>query len=208
VSLKAFDGRTLAIYLERLPPSLDRIDKESLSQPDKLRVLFDISSALVYLKTIPIVHNDVKPANITYSPQRGAVLIDFGLATSTNDWKVGGSPKYLPPDALAFSRGPPGDVWALGITMLYLLDKIPYPEKHETVPGWLIKDIFADKETKKAMETWLQHVSEARAELSPVNAGTTRLKLEYIVYNMLEVNSTLRFDAETIISTLASPTRF
>lgn len=203
VSLKAFDGRMLAIYLEHLSPSLDRGKQVKFSQADIFKILFNISSALAYLKTIPIIHNDIKPSNITYSPERGAVLIDFGLATSTNEMKAGGTAKYVPPDVLTNSRGSPGDIWALGITMLYLFGKIRYPET--TGHNWNIHEL-SSKENYNLMMVWLKYVSKARATLSPVNAGTRLSKLEFIVFKMLERNSKLRFDAENIISALGSST--
>ncbi|KAM0463010.1 hypothetical protein ACHAPV_003135 [Trichoderma viride] len=203
VSLKAFDGRMLAIYLEHLSPSLDRGKQVKFSQADIFKILFNISSALMYLKTIPIIHNDIKPSNITYSPERGAVLIDFGLATSTNEMKAGGTAKYIPPDVLTNSRGSPGDIWALGITMLYLFGKIQYPETSGR--NWNIHELSSEENYNRMM-VWLKYVSKARSTLSPVNAGTGLSKLEFIVFKMLERNSGLRFDAENIISALGSST--
>lgn len=78
---------------------------------------------MIYPHNKDIIHNDIKPANITYSPLHGPVLIDFGLATSANEiMMTGGTPWYVPPDLIVEQqRGAPGDVWALGITMLYVL---------------------------------------------------------------------------------------
>ncbi|KAL7938695.1 Ca2+/calmodulin-dependent protein kinase [Trichoderma chlorosporum] len=206
VALRAFDGRMLAMYLDPLPPSLDRGQLAQMSLSDMSRILYDISSALVYLKTVPIVHNDIKPRNITYSPRRGAVLIDFGLATETNEWHAGGTPWYLPPDLIyCNSRGSAGDIWALGITMLYLLGRIDYPEN---TSGWPMFRLRDDKAAMKRMKDWLERISSIRAKLSlsSVNMGTGRNKLEYIVLKMLETESEQRIDAESIISTLDSST--
>lgn len=193
----------LAMYLEPLPTSLYRGPRVKYSQSDIETILRDISSALVYLKTIPIVHNDIKPRNITYSPRRGAVLIDFGLATTYNEVNAGGTPWYLPPDLLiTSSRGSPGDVWALGITMLYLLGKITYPEKDPKQPGWALLNLLHNEENQNQMKRWLQHISSARAELIPVDRGTGISKLESIVFNMVEVDRELRFNAEEIVSAL------
>ncbi|PTB39495.1 hypothetical protein M441DRAFT_28616 [Trichoderma asperellum CBS 433.97] len=205
ISLKAFDGRMFAMYLEPLPPSLYRGLEAKMSLSDISTILYNISSALVYLKTVPIIHNDIKPRNITYSPRRGAVLIDFGLATSANEWNAGGTPWYLPPDLLDYnSRGSPGDIWALGITMLYLLGRIKYPENNK--PGWLMRELNHNGNSRKRMEDWLQYILTVRARLSPVNMGTGRNKLEHIVFNMLESDSDLRINAENIISTLDTST--
>jgi serine/threonine protein kinase len=82
VSLKAFDGRAFALYLEHLPPSLNAVRESPFDLSDAKTILHDISSALAYLSKQEIIHYDIKPANIAYSPGRGAVLMDFGMADS------------------------------------------------------------------------------------------------------------------------------
>ncbi|KAH0498530.1 hypothetical protein TgHK011_005782 [Trichoderma gracile] len=124
------DARFLALYLEHLPPSLRRSPRSPPIEPSDARaILRDASSALAYLARRGIVHHDVKPGNITWSADRGAVLIDFGMAALVTDpQRMGGSPHYFPPeyvDEKINSRGPPGDVWALGVTMLQILRKLP-----------------------------------------------------------------------------------
>ncbi|GKT50169.1 putative serine/threonine-protein kinase PkwA [Colletotrichum spaethianum] len=88
-----------------------------------------MSSAISYFHSQGIVHNDIKPANITFSHTRGAVLIDFGLSSGLKDSAVhvGGSPWYTPhpQHAINGKRGAPGDVFALGVVMLFILRKIP-----------------------------------------------------------------------------------
>ncbi|RYP41521.1 hypothetical protein DL768_010487 [Monosporascus sp. mg162] len=45
------------------------------------------------LRKQKILHNDIKPANILYSRERGAVLIDFGLASYDGEIaRAGGTP--------------------------------------------------------------------------------------------------------------------
>ncbi|KAL7958798.1 Ca2+/calmodulin-dependent protein kinase [Trichoderma compactum] len=200
IALRAFDGRMFAMYLEPLPPSLYQGQVATMPISDISRILYDISSALVYLKTVPMIHNDIKPLNITYSRRRGAVLIDFGSATAANQWSAGGTPWYLPPDLIHYnSRGSPGDIWALGITMLYLLGRIYYPE--ESWRGWPMNKL-GHATTRKRMEDWLQHISTTRAKLDPVNMGTGRSRLECVVFRMLHDDSEPRIDAESIISIL------
>ena len=82
---------------KRLPPSLHRSSASPFQPSDALLILRNISSALAYLARQHIAHNDIKPANITYSLQRSAMLIDFKIATSTaaaaaSDTASGGTP--------------------------------------------------------------------------------------------------------------------
>ncbi|KAL7925188.1 kinase-like domain-containing protein [Trichoderma austrokoningii] len=200
VSLKAFDGRMLAMYLEHLSPSLNRGDDFKYSQSDIYIILRDISSALGYLKTIPLIHNDIKPSNITYDERRGAVLIDFGMATSTSQPDAGGTSLYLPPDLIDDNtRGAPGDIWALGITALYLLGRIKYPDTSGR--GWNMRG-FWHKENQLPMREWLRYIFSVRDDLSPAYEGTGKSKLESIVFKMLEPVSEMRFTAEEINSAL------
>lgn len=129
MSLKAFDGRFLALFLEQLPPSLDRGDTIKLDPSIVRSIVHNISSALYYLEKKGIVHHDLKPHNIAHSPARGAVLLDFGQAApATTSQEYGGTLAFLPPEFPHHrARGHAGDVWALGLTTLYLLGKIPMP---------------------------------------------------------------------------------
>jgi eukaryotic-like serine/threonine-protein kinase len=51
-----------------------------LSLADTLRVACDLLDALDHAHQFGIVHRDVKPENVIISPDRGAVLLDFGIA--------------------------------------------------------------------------------------------------------------------------------
>jgi serine/threonine protein kinase len=55
----------------------------------------NISDAISYIHRKGILHNDINPANIIFGPDsRGAVLCDFGLATSSTEPSNGGTPNY------------------------------------------------------------------------------------------------------------------
>ncbi|KAM0271625.1 hypothetical protein ACHAQH_009032 [Verticillium albo-atrum] len=193
VSLKAFDGRLFAIYIERLPHSLQRGLSSPFKPSDAQEILRHMSSAIAYLKTMRITHNDIKPANIAYSPARGAVLLDFGLALSSDEKILpGGTPWYIPPEFIdEGTRGAKGDVWALGVTMLYVLGKTTLPER--TSPGWIIRDIISKKgEAQDKMETWLGVVSRSRDTLHRTD------KVEDLVSQMLEPKTGLRVQATEI----------
>lgn len=115
--------------------------------------------ALQFIHASDIVHNDLKPANILFHPDRGAVLIDFGLGGKAGDVHYGGTPWYLPPEFLddsSHSRGAPGDMFALGVTMLYALRKSPLPEIRQQ--SWRIADIHTTSSASSAMRRWLVEV--------------------------------------------------
>lgn len=82
--------------LEYAPASLNNSPK-TFTQEDAFKVLLGMSSALAYLTSKRVVHNDIKPANISYSPERGPVLLDFGLGSELDDKpSSGGSHCYIP----------------------------------------------------------------------------------------------------------------
>lgn len=95
----------------------------------------DILSALVYLQSRdkPILHRDVKPQNIIWDRSGRFVLIDFNVASLTQDDKsyVGTNP-YLAPDLIDGQRvnwDLSADTFALGITLYELVTKrYPWPQ--------------------------------------------------------------------------------
>ncbi|RFU81623.1 serine threonine kinase [Trichoderma arundinaceum] len=195
VSLIAFDGRMLALYLESLPPNLFTGIKSQFQPSDAFKILHDTSSALAYLATQHIVHNDIKPLNITYSSARGAVILDFGMAvsdTASYYQTGGGTPWYIPPDlVIQKTRGLPGDVWALGVTMLYVLGRIDFPER--TCKGWPIHNLLSPQSAaRKQMDDWLHIIAQKRADLDHGD------KTEQLVFQMLEIDGPLRIEARDI----------
>ncbi|KDN69570.1 putative serine/threonine protein kinase-20 [Colletotrichum sublineola] len=197
ISLKAFNGRVFAMLVEELPPSLHRGLHSPFKPSDAHTILDGTSSALAYLADQRVIHNDIKPANIAYSPERGAVLLDFGLATTIDEKGLpGGTPWYIPPDlVIQRTRGTPGDVWALGITMLYVLGKITLPER--TTRGWLIRNVTKRHgEARERLLDWLDIVACARAKLDRTGM------VENTVFQMLEPGSDSRIQATQIAADL------
>ncbi len=93
VKLYGGDARYLSLYMEHVDGKdlaargvwRDANDYFRGDRRDAVRILKDIASALNYVHQKKKIHNDIKPANILYSRDRGAVLCDFGLSTRTVD---------------------------------------------------------------------------------------------------------------------------
>ncbi|TQW00563.1 Protein kinase-like domain [Cordyceps javanica] len=168
VKILAWDARFYTVYLEHLPDCLASYPKEpGFTQQDAQTILLDVASALSYLEEKNISHNDIKPRNIAYSPERGAVVLDFGLATEGR-WvprEAGGTAWYVPPEALrAGARSNRGNVWAFGVTMLYVLGKIGTPEEYGSPWDFLnLRD--PNGADRIAMESWADEVCTAVDEL-------------------------------------------
>jgi hypothetical protein len=223
VRLYGGDARHLSLYMEHVDARdlsakghwrAANTDFFSGTRQDALRILRDIAGALNYIHGRNLVHNDIKPANILYSRERGAVLCDFGLSThSTNPASTGGTPYYVPPEFIGRKlRGGPSDAWALGITMLYVLRKIAIPESRarQNRPKplyWMIADLnkapahphrasHGPPSAISQMQMWLAEVNEAKEKLNLQD------KLERMVAEMLVPNPQLRATMKRVIHEL------
>ncbi|KAI0183476.1 kinase-like domain-containing protein [Xylaria flabelliformis] len=205
VRLLGFDARFHSIFTEHInakslwdpcQPDLSF----SGSRADAQKIMQDIASALSHVHSKQKVHNDIKPGNILYSPERGAVLIDFGISTPRRQpAPTGGSPWYMSPEFMLHwkLRGPASDVWALGIVGLWMLGHIPMPEV--TYPEWQIADISSEETVSVAhleavytMKGWLEYIREARSKLRVED------ELEAIVKLALDEDRTTRIDASSL----------
>ncbi|KAM0438701.1 hypothetical protein ACHAPT_001458 [Fusarium lateritium] len=166
------DARLYSIYMEHLPFSdlnawRNRTHDHYFvgTADDAELILRDMSSALEYLHGQNIQHNDIKPGNILYDRDRGPVLIDFGLASlHGSQLCTGGTPWYVPREfILHLKRGPKSDVFALGVTMLYLLRRTPLPDV--TQRGWIIRNALREPSETMVMDAWLRKVAAMRTEL-------------------------------------------
>ncbi|KAI1766150.1 kinase-like protein [Hypoxylon sp. FL1150] len=233
VKLYGGDARYLSLYMEH-------VDGKDLAargvwrdgatdlfvgdRRDAVRILRDIAGALHYVHQKRKIHNDIKPANILYSRDRGAVLCDFGLSTRTADPATnGGTPYYVPPEFIGQkSRGPASDVWALGVTMLYVLRKMPFPDArgrqgHPKQLYWMIADLnrkppppthghhhhHASGRAASAvsqMQQWLGEVHDAKSHLNP------RDRVEFLVLQMLTPNPNQRITMAKVMNELLKET--
>ncbi|KUI65139.1 Serine/threonine-protein kinase pakH [Cytospora mali] len=144
-SLIAFDARLLVVAVE-LKHAYDlsssrwcygrASQKASLFKgtiDDACKICTDIASALEYLERKRIVHNDIKAANILYSEQGAATLIDFGLSKFVGEGiTTGGTPWYKDPE-FRDDRNTLSDVFSFGVVMLYVMGQLPLPDRE---PGW------------------------------------------------------------------------
>ncbi|KAI0158245.1 mitogen-activated protein kinase [Xylariaceae sp. FL1272] len=216
VKLYGGDARYLSLYMEHVDGkdlAARNVWRDTLtdrfvgSRSDAVRILNDIAGALYYIHEKKRIHNDIKPANVLYSRERGAVLCDFGLSTRTVDTATnGGTPYYVPPEFIGQKlRGASSDVWALGITMLYVLKKIQFPDArgrqgHPKQLYWMIADLNRNSRrgvtAVTQMQQWLSEINEAKSHLNP------RDRIEYIVLHMLTPNPNQRITMAKVLELL------
>lgn len=125
-----------------------------------------MSSALAHLHANSITHDDVKPDNIMWDPSaQHGVLIDFGAALNHKvlpaDWfNPSGTPPYAPPEFLHRGKGDAGDVWALGVTMLFAFKYVRLPDG-----DWILPHVFQEALALEEMNSWLTEVEGWRQML-------------------------------------------
>jgi eukaryotic-like serine/threonine-protein kinase len=101
-----------------------------------------------------IVHRDLSPLNIllTSDPERPGAdrvkILDLGLAREMGEGesRVGvfeGTPHYAAPEQIGGSMGPPGDVYALGCVMFFMLSGHP-PYDGDDVDEVLAAHLFKE----------------------------------------------------------------
>ncbi|KAL2145768.1 hypothetical protein VTI28DRAFT_6267 [Corynascus sepedonium] len=216
VQIYGGDARFLSLYMEPVDgrdlsaKGVWRIHGTDLfagDRSDALRILKDTSSGLHYLHSLHLEHNDIKPGNILYSRERGAVVCDMGLSSEKGASTGGGTPWYVPPEYIyGRQRGPPSDVWALGVVMLYVMGKISWPDirgdrRHPRHLYWTIAHVHEKRRNLQVtavtrMQAWLNEVTAIR------NSLDLHDKLERLVHGMLAPNPGQRLTMKDIVNQL------
>src|SRR4051794_1620238 len=115
------------IVLQLLAPRTlaDVLAEEGPLDPARAaRIGLQVLEGLTAVHAAGVLHRDVKPGNVLFGPDGGAVLADFGVATLDDDAAVTstglviGSPASLAPErARGAAPTPAADLWSLGATL-------------------------------------------------------------------------------------------
>ena len=98
--------------------------------PEAARIAAAVADALAHAHARLIVHRDIKPANIILTPERGPVLVDFGLgldeagAGGSELGVVSGTPAYMAPEQVAGAAhriDGRTDIYSLGVVLYEML---------------------------------------------------------------------------------------
>jgi hypothetical protein len=128
-------GSTCGVLIEEfieggdLKSTVEQVNKMGMNLPTAkiIELMSQICEPLIHMTRLaePVYHRDLKPHNIIVHPQRGPVLIDFGLAkmvASGEDVSItrGGSGTWSPPERDSGISGPFTDVYSLGKILFYI----------------------------------------------------------------------------------------
>jgi serine/threonine protein kinase, bacterial len=165
--------------------------------------LKEILPVIAYIHTRQVIHRDIKPANILRREQDGKlVLIDFGAVknhvaqlaeaqegsgqTAFTAFAVGTS-GYAPPEQLAMRPIFASDIYALGVTCVYLMT------------GKSPKDIEYNPSTGEMM--WQKHIQLSK-HLTHVMGKMLEVSVRYRYQSAEEVQRALEMEA--VVDTLAT----
>ena len=156
-----------------------------LSDKDEIwKFIFDTASGLAYLHSCkpPIIHQDIKPANILIDDNNNYCITDFGISVKSGndnenylDDENSGTIIYMPPERFieGYEANAKSDVWSLGATI------------YELITG----DVpFGDKGGEGQSETNLKPPIKAKIPKS----------IKSLVYSCLDANPEKRPSAEAV----------
>ncbi|HWQ98848.1 MAG TPA: leucine-rich repeat domain-containing protein [Clostridia bacterium] len=113
------EGDTLEAYLAQ---------HGVFSEEETVHIAYELCSIVLRLHSLnkPVIHRDIKPQNIIYTPQHNCILIDLGAARYYDkqlekDTVCLGSAIVAAPEQFGYQQTDVrSDIYALGILMLYL----------------------------------------------------------------------------------------
>lgn len=112
-------GKNLQQWLE---------DGRRFSEAEALDLALQICDILSYLHAFspPVIHRDIKPGNVILDPSNRVFLIDFGavkqtLTSQSQSVTLIGTFGYMPLEQLEGKSLPASDLYALGVTLVFLL---------------------------------------------------------------------------------------
>ena len=156
------DGEAVLIVMELVTgPTLDLVRASGRQSSGDVRaIMAQVAHALAAAHALGVVHRDLIPENIFWTPDGRAVVADFGLARigagrGTVDGTIMGTPGYMAPEQVrGLAVGPPADVFGWGVVAYELVTGLPpFGEPSVTDPGSLAYRIVHQDPTPSSCPT-------------------------------------------------------
>lgn len=111
------------------------------NEQEALDIAISVTEALDHAHQKGLIHRDVKPKNIMFTPQGVVKLADLGLARAIGDkeaaeaeaGKAYGTPYYISPEQIRgeVNIGPQADIYSLGATLYHMVTgSVPFNGKN------------------------------------------------------------------------------
>lgn len=166
IAMEFVEGKSVASLLSGGPLPAEEVQ----------RIGIETATALLSLHGQKVAHLDLKPENIILA-ERGAVIIDFGLAhhaelpdlLAEESTVPMGSAAYIAPEQVLGERNhPPSDIFALGCILYQLASGVEPYGRPQTVAGMRRRLYQSPVELRKRNPTiprWLQQIVENCMEI-------------------------------------------
>lgn len=131
------DGSEVCIAMEYASAGsvydlMQSLPSNCLNEKPAVFIIREILVALVSLHAVPVIHRDIKCANILISKVGGVLLCDFGVSallqgTSNRRDTWIGSPYWMAPEIVSGSSSydVKVDIWSLGVTLYEMIKGTP-----------------------------------------------------------------------------------
>lgn len=140
IASQLIEGSTLADYLKRQPPSLER----------SIELIIQLAAAVDHAHQNGIIHRDLKPQNVMVDTNGNAYVTDFDLArhlhqehSLTCSGDMIGTPAYMSPEQVqGESRNcdPRSDLYSLGVILYQMLTgRLPFQGRMEQILDQVIR---------------------------------------------------------------------
>ena len=137
-------------------------DAQNLAWRTRLRISEDIAKGLVYLHTAtdkPLIHRDLKSANVLLTSDYQAKIGDFGLARLGSDHqnsivktnRLQGTMGYISPEAAQGNISTKTDTFSYGVLMLELLTNLAAFDPNR---GYQNQSLVGLVESKVTSDSW------------------------------------------------------
>lgn len=143
----------------------------TFSQKEIVEIAIMICDILHYLHTQnpPVIHRDVKPQNIIYTPEHAIKLIDFDISRkfdpdASQDTMFMGTSTTAPPEQFGYAQTDVrSDIYSLGVLMIYLFTSHYDRAAINSLPAGLAK--IAQKCTQFAPKDRYASAAQVRRKL-------------------------------------------
>ena len=121
---------------------------------DIWKYIGDVAAGLAYLHAMepPIVHQDIKPANVLIDDSGNYAITDFGISVTRDRYQqhdFSGTRAYMPPERFGNDKPQPAsDIYAFGITLFELITgQVPFGESGgQQQPDGMVKLNFMGRD--------------------------------------------------------------